>query len=197
MPRAKSVDEYLSQNEDWRPVLEKLRKILASTELEESIKWGAPCYGFGTKNVIGLAAFQRHVSLWFHQGVFLADPDGVLQAAQDKTKAMRQWRFHAPKDVVVKRVRDYVDRAIENQRAGKELAPSRGEEVEVPSELAAALAKRKAAQKAFSAMTPGKQREYAEHVASAKREATKLARVEKILPMIEQGVGLHDKYRNC
>ncbi|MCA8968166.1 MAG: YdeI/OmpD-associated family protein [Planctomycetes bacterium] len=197
MPRAKSVDEYLSQNEDWRPVLEKLRKILASTELEESIKWGAPSYGFGTKNVVGLGAFKQHVSLWFHQGVFLEDPDGVLHVAQDKTKAMRQWRFHSPKDVVVLRVRDYVARAIENQRAGKELAPSRGKAVEVPTELAMALAKRKAAQKAFATMTPGKQREYAEHVASAKREATKLSRIEKILPMIEQGVGLNDKYRNC
>ncbi len=47
------------------------------------------------------------------------------------------------------------------------------------------------------AITPGKQREYAEHVASAKRDDTKQKRIDKILPMITAGVGLHDKYRNC
>jgi uncharacterized protein YdeI (YjbR/CyaY-like superfamily) len=39
------------------------------------------------------------------------------------------------------------------------------------------------------------QREYAEHIASAKREATKQTRIDKVLPMIVSGVGLHDKYR--
>ncbi|MEL7473318.1 MAG: YdeI/OmpD-associated family protein, partial [Planctomycetota bacterium] len=44
---------------------------------------------------------------------------------------------------------------------------------------------------------PGKQRQYNEHVSEAKREETKLKRVEKIKPMILEGVGLHDKYKNC
>ncbi len=49
----------------------------------------------------------------------------------------------------------------------------------------------------FKALTPGKQREYCSYVADAKREATKLTRIEKITPMILNGVGLHDKYKNC
>lgn len=36
-----------------------------------------------------------------------------------------------------------------------------------------------------------------EYVAEAKREETRLRRVEKILPMIRAGGGLHDRYRNC
>lgn len=49
----------------------------------------------------------------------------------------------------------------------------------------------------FKSLTPGKQREYCEHIATAKREATKLSRLEKIKPMILKGIGLHDKYKNC
>ena len=90
-----------------------------------------------------------------------------------------------------------ITQAIANQRAGKVLAADRNKPVDVPPELLAALAKRPKVRKAFDSLTKGKQREYAEHIAEAKREATKASRLEKILPMIEAGAGLHDKYRNC
>ncbi|MGI9238147.1 MAG: YdeI/OmpD-associated family protein [Woeseiaceae bacterium] len=44
-------------------------------------------------------------------------------------------------------------------------------------------------------MRQGQQREYADYVASAKRDATKKTRVAGVLPMIQAGVGLNDKYR--
>jgi uncharacterized protein YdeI (YjbR/CyaY-like superfamily) len=50
---------------------------------------------------------------------------------------------------------------------------------------------------AYNNLTPGKQREYAAYVSEAKREATQLSRITKIIPMIKEGKGLHDKYKNC
>ena len=41
------------------------------------------------------------------------------------------------------------------------------------------------AKKAFDALTVGKQREYAEHIASAKQDKTRASRLAKIIPMIE------------
>lgn len=38
-------------------------------------------------------------------------------------------------------------------------------------------------------------KEYAEHIGSAKREATALVRLEKAVPMIMKGKGLYDKYK--
>ena len=60
-----------------------------------------------------------------------------------------------------------------------------------------ALTKNKQAKASFDKLTKGKQREYADYIAEAKREETKVKRLEKILPMIKEGKGLHDKYRNC
>ncbi len=77
-----------------------------------------------------------------------------------------------------------------------EIKADRHKTLTVPADLQAALRKRKRAHAGFEKLTPGKQREYAEYVASAKQHATKLKRVDKILPMIEAGVGLNDKYRN-
>jgi uncharacterized protein YdeI (YjbR/CyaY-like superfamily) len=61
--------------------------------------------------------------------------------------------------------------------------------------LKQALTKNAAARKGFSELRLGLQREYTDHIASAKREDTKLQRIEKILPMMAAGKGLNDKYR--
>jgi uncharacterized protein YdeI (YjbR/CyaY-like superfamily) len=47
----------------------------------------------------------------------------------------------------------------------------------------------------FAKLTPGKQKEYIIYINEAKQEATKLKRLEKIKPMILQGIGLNDKYK--
>ena len=93
-------------------------------------------------------------------------------------------------------VKAYIREAIENQRAGKALKPE-VKELQIPEELRQALDKNKILAKQFASLTAGKQREYAEHIASAKRQATRLSRLEKITPMIAAGQGLNDKCRNC
>ncbi len=198
MQRAKTVDAYIAAHPQWAAALQKLRKILAGTELEETVKWGAPCYTIDGKNVAGFRAFSEHVALWFFQGVFLTDPDGVLVNAQDgSTKALRQWRFRGEREIAPRRVKVYVLEAIENHKQGKARKPDRDKPLVVPPELGAALAKKPRAKQAFAALTKGRQREYADYVATAKRAETKAARIAKILPMIDKGVGLNDRYRSC
>ncbi len=198
MHRAKSVEEYIKNHPQWDTALKKLRKILTSTELEETVKWGGPCYTVGGKNVVGLGAFTEYVALWFHQGVILSDPDKVLINAQEgTTRALRQWRFPSEAYIKVAKVKAYLLEAIENQKQGKAIKADRSKPVLIPPELKTALAEKAKAKKAFAALTPGRQREYAEHIASAKRAETKASRLAKILPMIAGGGGLNDKYRDC
>ena len=59
------------------------------------------------------------------------------------------------------------------------------------------MRRQKGAVAAYRKLTPGRQREYAEYISSAKRDDTKQKRIEKILPKITAGAGLNDKYRNC
>ncbi len=196
MQRHNTVEDYIESAPAWRDELLALRKILLATPLEETVKWGAPCYTHEGKNVVGIGAFKSYVGLWFHQGALLGDPEGVLINAQEgKTKALRQWRFESKKAIKARVIKAYVKEAIELQAQGKEIKPARNKSVEIPKELASALAKNKRAKAAFDKLTPGKRREYAEYISEAKREATRVSRIEKIIPMILKGVGLHDKYR--
>ena len=153
--------------------------------------------------LIGLAAYKHHCAIWFHHGVFLADvlPDKAqrLRNAQDSTRGMRQWRLERGDELDVALFRTYVDATIANEQAGKRLkpkAPASGAPTQVPEELAALLQADTALAEAFAGLTPGRQREYVNHVASAKRAETRSTRADKSAALIRLGVGLHDKYRS-
>jgi len=199
MKKIYSVEEYIEENAHFGEALTILRDIINTTELEETVKWSAPVYALNNKNVIGLGAFKNHFGIWFFNGVFLKDKHNKLVNAQkEKTKALRQMRFESVNDIDKNIVLAYVNEAIENQKLGKEIKPDRTKkETVIPAELQSVLNSNTALNTAFQLLTPGKQREYCEYINSAKRETTKQTRLEKIKPMILQGVGLHDKYKNC
>lgn len=193
------VDEYISKKESWRKELELLRSSFSDLPVEETIKWGAPTYVYKKKNVVGLAAFKNYCGLWFFQGALLKDDHKVFINAQEvKTKAMLQWRFNSIDEINVELIKSYVLEALENVDNGNEIKPTRNKKsVIIPNELASSFESNNDLKKAFEALSLSKQREYAEYITEAKREATRLRRLEKIIPMILNKVGLHDKYKNC
>jgi len=196
MKRCTNAREFISIHPRWQETLNALRGILGSSELEETIKWGVPVYTLGGKNVVGLTAFKNHAALWFFQGALLQDKAGKLVNAQEgRTQAQRQWRFQSSDSVDETLVRDYIAEAIENQRKGKVVQATRKKDVSVPCELMDALDHDEDLKNSFTGLAPYKQREYAEHIAGAKRADTKTRRLEKIIPMILQGKGLNEKYR--
>jgi uncharacterized protein YdeI (YjbR/CyaY-like superfamily) len=196
MKRAKSVDEYIADAGSWKSELKRLREILQSTELEEDVKWGGPCYTYNGKNIVGLAGFKSYFGLWFHQGALLKDQKKVLMNAQEgRTKALRQWRMQTAKDIRPTIIKSYVREAIKLAKEGRQIAPSRKKPLLVPAELKKALGANRQASENLENMRLGLRREYADYITDAKRDDTKLRRLEKIMPMIKAGSGLHDKYR--
>lgn len=194
MEMAKSVEEYFEKSQ-WSSELQKLREIILSTGLNETVKWGMPCYTLDKKNVVGMAGFKDHFALWFYQGVFLQDEAGLLvNASEGKTKALRQWRFYKG-DVPDKQlIRSYVEEALQNQAKGLEVKPQK-KSVPMPDELNKALDENTQLKTAFDKLTPGKRKEYAEFIGSAKKEETRMRRLKKAIPIMLEGKGLNDQYR--
>jgi len=198
MTTSEKVSNYINKHPKWEAALTLLRGLLNKSELTEEVKWGAPAYTLNGKIVIGLAGFKNHAAIWFHQGVFLKDTAGKLLNAQEgKTKALRQWRIEKEDTIEPAIVTKYIEEAIANSKAGKEVKKARTKKVVIPTELTEAFKNNPPLKHSFDTLMPGKQREYAEYISEAKRDATKQSRLEKITPMIQQGVGLHDKYKNC
>jgi len=194
----KNAGEYIAKHQKWDEELRELREMLLATEMEESIKWGSPVYTINNKNVVGLSAFKNHCGLWFFNGALLKENTALLQNAQEgKTKAMRQIRFEKGDRIDFGQLRKYVQEAIQNQKEGKEIKAETNKEVIIPPELEQAFLQDYHLQEKFKDLTPGRQREYCEYILEAKRDSTKQKRMEKIVPMILEGKGLNDKYKNC
>jgi uncharacterized protein YdeI (YjbR/CyaY-like superfamily) len=190
------ADAYFEKDQHFNDGIFMLRELALQTELEETIKWGAPVYTIGGKNVLGIMSFKNHFGLWFFNGVFLSDPKNVLVNAQaGKTKAMRHWKFSSIDEINPNDVLSYIQEAIENQKKGLMVRPERKKGATIPPLLKDALQKSQDLKKQFQDLSPYKQREYCEYIDSAKQERTRITRMEKILPMIEKGIGINDKYR--
>jgi len=200
MQRIDSVDSYIDSSKKWEESLIKLRKIVLSAGLDETVKWGAPVYMFNKKNVVGIGAFKNFVSLWFFNGVFLIDEKKKLINAQEgTTKALRQWRFTDIEEIKkdAQLIKQYIFEAVEVEKQGKSIKPARNNSFEIPKELADLLEKNKKIKLAFEGFTKAKQKEFAVFISEAKREGTKLKRLEKVIHLILDGKSLYEKYKNC
>ncbi len=185
-------------NSQWHEELAILKSIIKKTELKMAIKWGAEVFTHKGKNVVSYYGFKNYFAMWFYNGVFLQDKHKVLVNAQeDKTKALRQWRFTSKEDINEKLILEYIHEAIRNEDEGKVLKPEKSNELIIPKALLEAFKSDREFEKAFKMLPFFKQKEFVEHIGSAKREETKLARIDKIIPMILQGIGLNDKYKKC
>lgn len=179
----------------WEEELDGLKSILNTTPLVETEKWGAPVYTYNGKNVVGVAGFTNFFTLWFYKGVFLKDDAGVLvNANEENTKSLRQWRFTCKDEINDILILQYVYEAIEVEKAGMAINPEK-KAFEIPEYLQLQLNADSELKAAFEAFSPYKQKEFCEAIATAKQEKTKVSRFEKMKPLILEGRGLNDKYR--
>lgn len=198
MNQFETVEAYLASEPRWNTELTFLRSLLLQTGFKEAVKWGAPAYTYNGKNVIGLSAFKSYITMWFWQGALLKDEAGKLINAQEgKTKALRQWRFTsmAELEANAELILLYAEEARQNEQNDKRIKPERNKVLLIPDELTAELAKNPTLASSFDKLSPGKRRNYAEYIDSAKRAETRLSRLDKIIPMILEGKGLYDKYK--
>ena len=180
----------------WGDELTLLKSIIDKTEMVLTTKWGGDMYTVNTKNVLGIAGFKNYFALWFINGVFLKDEAQVLvNANEGVTKGLRQWRFTSITEINEPLILNYLHEAIANEKKGIAIKPEKKEAMHCDF-LASELNKDAQLNKAFEKFSPYKQKEFWELMTTAKQEKTKIIRFEKIKPMILEGRGLNDKYRN-
>ena len=187
------VDAYVKASDQWPDEIAALRPLLLATGLDESIKWGKPCYGLGDANVVLMQEFADHLALMFFKGILLDDPEGVLEEQGPNSHAAKRMTFSSVDDVQhhADVVTAYVSEAIAVEKAGTPLPPRPQEEI--ADELQERLAADPELSAAFDDLTPGRQREYNLHVSGAKQASTRERRVDTIVPRILDGKGLRDR----
>jgi hypothetical protein len=194
------VDAYIAKSADFaRPILTHLRALVheACPGVEESIKWGAPSFGYQGM-LCGMAAFKAHAAFGFWKGKLVL---GANASRGDEA----MWDFgritslaDLPPDA---KVRGYVKRAmaLNEQRVLVKRPPkdpSRNRRLDVvPDDLARALRRNAAARRTFEAFPPSQRREYVEWLVEAKREETRERRLATTIEWLSEGKARHWRHQ--
>jgi uncharacterized protein YdeI (YjbR/CyaY-like superfamily) len=208
--KATTVDQYLLDGcgrcskggtpnctvHKWHPILVAMRELAKECLLTEEVKWSVPCYTLNGKNVLMIHAFMEYCSIMFMKGSLLTDPENILHRQTEHVTAGRQLRYTRIEDFLAQRERakDFILEAIQLEEAGKKVE-KRTEEEPMVEELKEAFVQDNAFKTAFYQLTLGRQRAYLLHFAQAKQAETRASRIEKCMPMILRGEGLHDAYQ--
>ena len=188
------VDWFFEKAGKWQKEMGGLREIALGSGLSEVLKWGCPCYALDERNIVLIHAFKDYCAFLFFKGALLRDPEKLLIQQTANVQSARQIRFTSAKEIGAMKgvLRAYIRAAIEVEQSGAKVEFKKTTQFEMPPEFRKALSEDSALRDAFSALTPGRQRGYLLHFSSAKQAKTRVARIEKCIPMIFDGVGWNE-----
>ena len=190
------IDAYIAKSAPFaKPILTHLRKLAhrACPQLEETLKWSMPTFDYkGTLFI--MAAFKQHctVNFWKSRLIFCQGP--AREEAMGQFGRVTDLAQLPPEKTLL----DYIKKAAELNEGGIKL-PARPKSavkrnLVVPSYFRAALTKCKPALKTFEQFSHYHKKEYVEWITEAKREETRLRRIEIALQWLAEGKSRNWKY---
>ncbi len=188
------VSKVQGKDKRWSAEFAALRELCLASGLNEELKWGQACYDLNGKNVVLIHGFKDYCALLFMKGALLEDSEGILVQQTKNVQAARQLRFGSLADINAQTaaIAAYIREAIAVEKSGAKVAMKTAAQFAIPEEFRTRLAGDARLARAFSALTPGRQKGYLLHFSAAKQSATRAARVAKQVPRILQGLGLDD-----
>lgn len=186
---------FFEKAKKWNEEFYLLREILLENKLlEEDYKWMHPCYTFQGKNVVLIHGFKEYCALLFHKGALLKDPEKILIQQTENVQSARQLRFTNISEIEELKsvIKSYVKEAVEIEKSGEKVAMESAKDYAVPEEFQKVLDNDNEVNKAFYALTPGRQKGYLFYFSRAKQAKTREARIEKYYQKIIDGKGIDD-----
>lgn len=179
----------------WAEGLARLRQMCLDAGLEESLRWGHPCYRHCGRNLALLGAFQGDFRLTFPDASVLVDDAGLLEPAGPNSQSATTIRFAslAALTAQAEAVSALLAQARARAEAGQHPAARPAAEFELPDLLQTALDDDPALAEGFHALTPGRQRSYVIALASARTDATRMARIARFRDRILAGKGANER----
>lgn len=178
----------------WTQGLSDLRRICRDAGLDETVKWGHPCYMHAGRNIAIIGALRGDFRLSFFNAALMKDPESILEKQGPNTRHPDMIRFTDNRQVSDKEpiILSYLNEAM--SYAEKGIKPPKEEEVlELPGELVEALNADPELAEAFRGLTPGRQKSYVINLNSAKKSDTRTARIAKFRDKIIAGKGAMER----
>ena len=188
------INAFFEKGSAWQECMQALRKIVLQCGLDETMKWGVPCYIHEGKNILLLHGFKHYCAINFFKGALLSDKEQLLIQQTENVQAGRQIRFTEARTIKKQAaiLEAYIKEAIALEHSNvKHLLPEK-RTLDLPDELLQHFSNNVSLEEAFKALTPGRQRGYLLHFSEAKQSATITKRILAAQSKILMGKGLHD-----
>jgi uncharacterized protein YdeI (YjbR/CyaY-like superfamily) len=147
------------------------------------------------RNIALIGALRGDFRLSFFNAALMKDPEGVLERQGPNTRVPDMIRFtdNARVAEMEHTIRSYLQEAMGYATAGIK-PPKEDRALELPDELAEALASDDELAEAFYALTPGRQRSYIINLNGAKKSETRVTRIAAFRDRILAGKGALERY---
>lgn len=180
---------------NWTQELAKLRKIVLDCGLNEELKWSQPVYTLDENNIILITAFKEYCCISFFKGALLKDENNILSKQGENVQSARIVKFTDVREIIELEnvLKNYIYEAVEIEKSGLKVELKNVSDYEIPVELENKFVENESFRNAFFTLTPGRQKGYILHFSQPKQSATRTARIEKFIPQIFMGKGLHDR----
>ena len=188
------IDAYIDKQAEFaRPILTWLRARMhaACPDVEETIKWSHPFFTRGGRPLANMAGFKAHAGFGFWDRSETTGKEGEAMGQLGRIASLDDLPGAAEVEALVKAAVARMDAGVKPPRAVK---PPKSE-IEVPPELAEALAGDAAASATFDGFPPSCRREYCEWIGEAKRPETRAARVAQAVEWMAEGKVRNWKYQ--
>ena len=178
----------------WHRGLADLRRICRAAGLQETVKWGHPCYMSAGRNIVMLGAFLGDFRINFFHAALMKDPDGLLTKQGPNSQHASMMRFTDAAQVAASEpvIFAYLKEAIGYADAGIKPAFV-ARDIEIPDELTEALDDDPELADAFHGLTPGRQESYVIHLASTQNSDTRRARIARFRGKVLSGKGATER----
>jgi uncharacterized protein YdeI (YjbR/CyaY-like superfamily) len=201
MKKNQKVDDYILKSASFsQPILYKMRAIIeeAETHIEETIKWGFPCFTFQNKIICSFSAYKNHCVFRFWQGASLEDSDGILakvgETEMGELSKIKNLEDLPKSEVLIK----YIRAAIELSQKGSAKKPLTKEKkltIDLKSvDLPEIFSSFPIHAEKFDSFSPSHRKEYISWIFEAKTEETKLKRIKTMMEWLLEGKSRNWKY---
>lgn len=190
--RSQQVDNFIDNAAEFaQPVLIYMRELIheACPQVVESIKWGMPSFDYKGPLIV-MGAFKNHMAINFWKAQLMADSENIfVKSGQSKGTfgKINSINQLPPREILMA----YIFEAIDLNEKGIKITKTKKEQVAkelpIPEDFLNALNSNPLAMSNFQQMSPSQRKEYINWIIEAKREVTRISRIEKaIIQLLEK-----------
>ena len=200
MQAQEQINLFIAEQPEWqRKLMIRLRQLIHSTDenIEEVWRGNAPHFESGPM-VLSMHPLKTCVSVWFHRGSALKDPQGLFKLTEkDEERELRKYKLEDGEALNEKAFVDLLKLALKQGRPTTRASESRtGKQTSaLPQDLQHVLQHDEDAWERWNTLSAICQQEYVEWVTDAKQDEARKRRIAKALELIREGLSMSEAFK--